>query len=425
MRQNHLGRSFILLVVTQSLSQLGSSLSGFAVGIWIFQQTGQVTPLTMLALASVVPRLLLVNIAGVLADRWNRRAVLVIADTGQALGTLALLLSVLLDSFAVWQLYGVALLQAACATLQGPVVFAITPRLVSARNRTRANTLHQLSGPLAGLIAPAMAGWLYTLVAVPGVLAIDLASYAIAIAALLVVPLPRSEPRPEATGLGRPLWRDALAGFEYLRTQPGLSILLVLLSTVNVIFLSVVVLYPPYLLRRIGDAAVLGIVLSLMQAGTLCGGVVLGIWGGTRRPLHTVVPAIIASGLCLALAGLSRHPIQLSVALFCLYACPPFVNAPLTTLLQTVAPAELHGRVYASMTTLAQLLSPLAYVLVGPLVDRVLEPAVGQAGWRVVAPLVGSAPGAGMALLMVIGGVVVVILATTAYLAPAVRRLTA
>lgn len=129
------------------------------------------------------------------------------------------------------------------------------------------------------------------------------------------------------------------------------------------------------------------------------------------------------SGLVLTIIGVSRSPIALSLSLFGIMLFPPFIHAPLTALIQRTVPADLQGRTFALTGVFAQLLTPIAYAFVGPLVDHVLEPAVSQPNWAYVAPLVGNTAGAGMALLMVVGGSLVMILTLLFATFPSIRAL--
>jgi MFS family permease len=374
-----------------------------------------VTPLALVALAAVLPRLLALPLAGVLTDRWNRRFVLVLADSGQAVGTVVLLASLALEQFQLWQLYVVTLVQAGFATFHEPAFYALTTHLIPAHARVRANALAQLAGPASGIVAPALAGWLYTVIGVVGVIGLDLMTFVVAVGGIVLVRIPQPVQSSGANSAHTPFWHAVKEGVSYLRQRRDLGVLFLLLGVVNGIFLGTYLLHLPYLLLRVGDPALVGSLLGIMHTGALCGGLALGVWGGLRSRIHTMLGALLLSGMCLILVGMSRSPLLLGMTLFGIMFCPPFVHAPLMALIQDSVPSAFQGRMFALLGLLSQALTPLAYLGVGPLVDSILEPAVGRPGWRVVAPLVGDAAGAGMGLLMLIGGSVVVLVTLACY----------
>lgn len=174
MRQKQPARVVALIIASQAVSLLGGQMSTLAVGLWLFATTGAATPLAFIALSRVLARLLLAGSAGLLADRADRRLVLLAAEGLQALASLLLLLDLQAGTFHIWHLYGLAALQSAGATVQEPALFATIARLVSPQSYTRVNALQHLSGPLTAMLAPALSGLALTALGVSGVITIDL-----------------------------------------------------------------------------------------------------------------------------------------------------------------------------------------------------------------------------------------------------------
>jgi MFS family permease len=418
-------RTFYILIATQVFSLIGSEMTSLAVGIWVYQKTGNATPLTLAAFFAAVPRLITPSFAGVLADRWDRRYVMVLADAGQAVGTFLLMLSFLSGDFQLWHLYAVSALQAAFAMFQGPAFQASVTMMIPDAQRDRANAIQQLTGPAAGLVAPIMAGLLFAVVDAPGVMAIDLFTFFGAMAVVLLVHIPRPEQTAEGRAAQGSLWSEAQVGFRYLWSHRPLFVLLSAAMLVNFFFNMVGVLFTPYVLSITGSKATLGALMSVMSGGAIAGGIIMSVWGGTRPRIHTILPGIMVSGLCFALFGMTRAPVLMGVVLVGLMLPIPFVNACFTSILQIKTPPDLQGRVFSAVTQVAVLLTPLAYLISGPLADRVFEPAVGGAQWEIVAPLVGNQAGAGIGLMAIISGALVFITALLFYLRPSVRHLEA
>ncbi len=418
-------RTFYTLILTQTFSLIGSEMTSFAVGIWVFNDTGNATPLALAAFFATLPRLVASSVAGVMADRWDRRYVMVLADAGQAVGTLLLMISFMTGHFELWHLYVVAAIQAAFGMFQGPAFQASVTMLVPDEKRDRANAMQQLRGPAAGIIAPALAGLLFAVVDAPGVMAIDLFTFLVAITVVALIHIPRPEQTDEGRAMRGTIWQEALVGFRFLWARRPLFVLVFCATLVNFFFNAVGVLFTPYVLSITGSEATLGMLLSVMSGGAIVGGVIMGIWGGTHPRVHTILPGIVVVGGFFALFGVTRSPLAMGIALVGLMLPLPIVNAAFSSVLQVKTPPDVQGRVFAAVTQLAMLFSPISYLLAGPLADKVFEPAVGGAGWDVVAPLVGTHAGAGIGLMAVVAGVMVVFTGLVFYAMPSMRRMEA
>ena len=418
-------RTFYILIATQMFSLIGSEMTALAVGIRVFKDSGSATPLAMAAFFAAVPRIITTSFAGVLADRWDRRYVMVIADAGQAVGTLLLLVSFASGHFQVWHLYVVSLIQAAFGTFQGPAFQASITMLVPDDQRDRANAILQMRSPAAGLVAPALAGVLFALVDATGVMVIDLLTFGVAVIVVILVHIPRPEQTDEGRAMQGSFWQETLVGFRVLWARRPLLIMLLAATLVNFFFNMVGVLFTPYILSLTGSETTLGVLMSVTSAGAIVGGIVMSIWGGTRPRVHTALPGIVVTGVFFALFGITRSPLAMGVALFGLMFPIPIVNAAFDSILQAKTPPDLQGRVFAAVMQVALLASPIAYLLAGPLADHVFEPAVGGATWDLFAPLVGSQAGSGMGLMAVIGGTLVMLTAAAFYAMPTVRHMEA
>ncbi len=425
MAHRHSLRTFYLLIITQTFSLIGSEMTSLAVSIWVYKESGDVTPLTLAAFFAAVPRLITPSFAGVLADRWDRRHVMILADAGQAVGTFLLMLSFLSGAFQLWHLYLVSALQAAFSMFQGPAFSASVTMLVPDNHRDRANAVQQMRGAAAGLVAPTLAGALFALVNAPGVMAIDLFTFAVAIAVVALVRIPRPPQSAEGRATQGSLWREASVGFRYLWRRRPLFLLVFTATAVNFFFAVVGVLMTPYILSRTGSEATLGVLLSLFSAGALVGGLIMSAWGGTRPRTRTIFPGVFFAGLMFAGLGVARSPVALGAVAFAMMIPLPIVNAAFDAILQIKVPPDLQGRVFAAVIQLSMLLSPLAYLLSGPLADGVFEPAVHSGGWTLVAPLVGQQDGSGIGLMAVLAGLLVMLFTAAAYLRPDVRHIEA
>lgn len=396
-------RTFYILLATQTLSLIGSQMTGIAIGIQVFNETGAVLPFALLKIAYAIPIILAVGFAGVIADRWDRRRVLIIADAGQALASLLLLLSLISGQFQLWHLYAIVFLQSLFAIFQYPAFQASVTMLVPDAHRDRANAIQQITNPAAGIVAPALAGILFSVVGVGGIIFIDLLTFAVGILVIMLIHIPR--PPASIEGKARnSFWQEMTMGFRVLWQRRPLFYLIASIMGVNFLWNMYSVLQTPYILSTTHSEAVLGILLSVASAGFLVGGMIMSLVRIRNNRMRIMLPAIAAIGGFMLLFGLMPSPLLMAVMLFLFYMPHPVVNTLLTSILQLKTPPDTQGRVFAAVTQLAVLTAPIALLFSGLLADYVIEPAISSPNWGLFDLLVGHEAGAGMRLIIVVSG---------------------
>jgi MFS family permease len=232
-------KTFLVIWVGQLVSIIGSGLTGFALSVWMFEQTGQATPIAMNALFFNLPRVILSPIAGSVADRYNRRLVMILADTGAALSTLVVAIILFSGNLQVWHIYLTTAISSAFSVFQEPAYRASITMLVPKKDLARAGGIQQIGFAIQTILTPLIASVLYLAVGLRGVILIDFATFFIAIGALALVRIPQPKPTTEVEdGDGKQsMWKDAVFGWKYLRKRPGLFGLLWYYAVVN-FFLS-------------------------------------------------------------------------------------------------------------------------------------------------------------------------------------------
>jgi MFS family permease len=413
---------FYLLTVTQVLSLVGSRMTGIAVGIRVFGDTGAAAPVLLTSFFSALPMMVGGGFAGALIDRWERRTVLIVSDVGQALGTALLLASFLSGRFQLWHLYSLALLQGLLAMFQRPAMDASVTMLVPEGHRDRANTIRQMAGPAAGMLAPVVTGLVYAGVGVDGVIAVDLVTCVVAVTAVSLTRIPQPRLTAEGRAAAGSIWREMLAGFRFLWQRRILLYLMLYAALINFLLAGPISLTTPYILTLTGSEEKLGILLATMNAGMLVGGIAVGIWGGTRPRIHGIMLGLLFRALWLAIYGVVRQPVAMGLALFFVFSTNALVDASFMSILQLKVPADMQGRVFALLFQMMYVANPLSLLLTGLLVDQVLTPAVSTPGWAIVAPLVGSRSGSGMGLVLLVAGLLMFAATLAVYAWPRTRR---
>jgi MFS family permease len=399
--------TFYALVVTQTLSLIGSRMTAVAVGIWVFRETGLTTPLLLAAFFTELPGMLAGSLAGVLVDRWDRKLVMILADVGQALGSLLLLLSFQSGLFQLWHLYLVALLQGSFMTLQGPAESATVTLLVPEQHRERANGLQEMAFPLAGILAPVLAGLAYPLVGVAGVIAVDLATFVAAAGVVALLSIPRPPASAEGQAASGGFLGELRGGLSFFAQRRALLGLVIYLTFINFMLNGPLELAIPYFIAVTGSEAQMGVGLGLMSLGALAGAGLVTVVGGYRPRLRLLLAGYLFTGLMFLLFGAARSLAGLGLAIFLLILPLPAGGALFRSLLQVKTPPDMQGRAFAFVQQLALLGSTTSFLVTGPLVDRFLQPLAASPAWAGLAPWLGEGPGAAIGLLQVATGLLI------------------
>jgi len=419
--------AFLAVVIGQSLSTFGSSLTGFALGVWVYQTTGSVTRFALISFCTLLPGIVLAPIAGAFVDRWDRRWTMILADLGSGLATLAIALLLFAHRLELWHIYVLMALNSTCNAPQTLAATASVPLLVSRRQLGRANGLMQLVGAAAEVGAPLVAGVLLGLVAVQSIIVVDFVTAILASASLLFVRIPQPEraPAPAAAVERRPsLFAEAASGWRFIRERRGLLALMFFFTGLNFSRGAVLVLITPLVLS-FASAKVLGTVSAIAAMGMVAGGVVYSVWGGPRRQMYGILSAVLLYSVMLCLGGLQPNATLIAITAFFLMSTGPVINGGSLVIWHAKVPPELQGRVQAMRRLLSWSTIPLASLVAGPLTDYFFEPLLRQGG-----PLAGSVgrwigvgPGRGIGFFFSLLGLGTLVLLACGWAYPRLRRL--
>ncbi len=286
--------------------------------------------------------------------------------------------------------------------------------------------MRSTAGAAADIIAPLCAGLVVTLIGIGGVMVVDVVTFCIAMLALFIVHLPRSD-KPIATEASEPFWQKLTAGLRFITVRRGLLGLLITYVGINLFAaLTYFAILPPMILARTGGSELaLASVQGMLGGAALVGGLVMSLWGGPRRKIHGALGFTAVSFLLGDfLFGVGRSlPVWLLAAAVSSFFIPLLVGS-YRAIWQVKVPLAMQGRVFAVQVALQTATMPLGYLLAGPLADHLLEPAMmpggalaGALGW-----LVGTGPGAGMGLMFVVTAVLGCLMSLSGYLLPDVRE---
>lgn len=418
--------AFVLIWIGQFISLLGTSMTRFALTIWAFQETGQATALALVGFFSFAPTILFSPLAGALVDRWNRKLVMILSDLAAGLSTVAVLLLYVSGRLEIWHLYVAGAFAGAFEAFQFPAFSAAMSLMVPKAQYGRANGLVSLADSATTIVAPVLAGVLLTFIGIGGVMTIDVITFVLAVAAVLLVIVPQPARSVEGAAAASSLWQESVYGFRYIWARKSLLGVQFTFTISNFFDAIGMILIAPMILARTGNnELILGAVQSAMGIGGLVGGLALATWGGPKRRIHGVLLGFIGSNLLgLTPLGLGQGVVVWSVAAFLLLFFLPVINGSNQALWQAKVAPDVQGRVFATRRLIAQISGPLGMLIAGPLADRVFEPAMQGENWLSAAfgPFFGTGPGAGMALLIVIVGVLGATAGVVGYLVRTIRE---
>jgi MFS transporter, DHA3 family, macrolide efflux protein len=399
-------KTFTWIWFGQLVSLLGTGMTRFSLLIWAYQQTGSATTLALLGFFSYLPFILLSPLAGVLVDRMNRRWVMLFSDLYAALLTLLLLGLFSGGHLMIWHIYLVEALTGACEAFQIPACSAAISVLMPAQHYSRANSLFSMARDGARVFAPLLAGLLLSAFGLGFVMRFDLVTFSISLLTLLTTRIPN----PARTVMGEVaagrLRSEMTFGFHYIFQRPGLRSLMTVFLVINLLAaLTYYSILPALILARSGgQQVILGAVQSALGVGGIVGGFLMAVWGGPKRRAWGVMLATALSFLFGdLLLAVGRSLTAWVSAAFLAAIFIPFISSGAQAIWQTSIPQDVQGRVFSVKEMLQTAVMPLGFLFGGLLADRVFEPAMRTGGGLVGAFhwLVGSGPGAGMALMFV------------------------
>ena len=438
--------AFAVVAVGQVISILGSSMTMFALSIWVFDQTESATAFSLLAFAGFAPVVIFSPIAGALVDRWNRKLVMMLSDLAAGLSTVAIFILFTTGNLEVWHLYIASFINGAFQSLQWPAYSAAVTTMVPKEQYGRANGMVALAGPVSNIVAPILAAFLIGVwdfnVGTRNILLIDIATFSAAIGALLFVHIPQPKATAEGKASRGGLLKESLFGFKYIFSRPSLLGLQLMLLYANLVgSIAMTLLAPMVLISSENGENTLAAVMFAGAVGGVIGGLLLSAWGGPKRRVHGVLIGITLSmlfsavlmGFGFTLGSLVKITLFGVTGVGFVWALANFSGPLFITILngsnqaiwQSKVPPDVQGRVFSARFLIATITTPIGMLIAGPLADNVFEPAMTDVTTTlgsIFGRLVGNQPGAGIALIFLFAGILGVIGGLSGYLFPAIRN---
>ena len=406
-------RSFLLLWSSQTVSELGTAMTNYALVIWVYGQKGTASSITLLTICSFLPTIFFRFIGGTLADRWDKKRIMLFTDLIAACGTATVFTLYSFSALRIWHLYLINVLLSFMNAFQAPASFVATSLLVPKKHYTRVGGLQGISGPVVSILAPALGSCLLAFGGMTVVLVCDLVSFFVAFFVLLFfIKIPEIEHTEEKNRA--PFLKSCMDGIHYLQNHISLLHITLFLAVIN--FLAKLGndgMISPFVLGRTGNnQQALGMVQSAVALGLLAGSIVVTLMKSARNK-----PKVIFVSCALVFSGnvvqsLTLMPFVWCIAAFGSYMMAVVMNANLMTVLREKVPLEMQGRVFSAKDTLQNCTIPLGLFLGGVLADYVFEPFMAKDSpmQKVLAYLFGSGSGSGIAVMFFCVGILGIII---------------
>lgn len=403
---------FMILWAGQLMSSLGNGMTAFALGVYVFQQTGSAASFAMVSFCLFIPSILLKPLGGVLADRFDRRALIIGGDLGSALAVLFLLGASFHGSLALWKIYLGVSVNSIFTALQGPAYKASVTDLLEEKQYARAGGLVQLASSAQHLLSPAAAGFILSFGTLSAILFIDLSTFLIAVVAVLTIRRPCGGKLADGN---QSFAEDLREGWNTVISDRRILPVVLLISMITFFVGSLQILFAPMLLPTT-DAKTLGLAQSVSAAGMLLSSLLLGVFGIRGKNATSLLISLAGAGICMACMGVTPHIGFITVAFFLFFCALPVINTSADVIIRRAVPNDRQGRAWGIIGLLSQIGYIGAYLSSGILADRFFKPLLMQNGSLAssVGRLIGTGPGRGIGFMLILAGLLTVLISFAA-----------
>jgi MFS family permease len=412
---------FLVLWSGELISAIGSGLTSFGLGVYVYQLTGKASATALITLLAFLPSILLAPFAGVLADRYDRRLMMILGDSLSALGLVFILICMLTGEVRIWQICIGVFISSVFSSLLDPAYKATITDLLTEEQYSKASGLVQVAGSSKYLISPVLAGFLLSVSDIKLLLIIDICTFFITVTATIVV----RKGLQTVKSVGSSSFRSEFTeGWKSVAGNRGI-LLLVIITSLLTFFVGFIQLLSTPMVLAFSDVSTLGTTETICALGMLFSGMLIGFVPLKHGYVKILSVALFITGICMVGFGFREDIILICVAGFLFFATLPFANTCIDVLLRKNIENSLQGRAWAMTGMISQLGYIVAYSVSGVLADYVFVPMLLEGGLleNSVGRLIGTGSGRGIGFLIMIAGVLLSVTAVILYQIKSIRGL--
>lgn len=418
-------KKYIVLWLSQCVSQLGSSMTSFALVLWAYEQSHSALSVSLMSFSDYVPYIVVSLFVGAFVDSHRKKTIMLVSDSIAAIGSLSVLLLWVTGHLSIWNIYLINVVMGVTTAFQQPASAVAVGNMVPKEKLSNVSGMNSFSSNLIMVVRPMLAAALYGLGGLQLLLVIDLLSFAFAFCILLF--FIRIPDHPEKRKHNSPFAGTA-EGFAFLKKERGLLYIMLTMALVNFFSrLTYENILSPMILARSGDNSMaLGIVNACMGIGGILGGVIVAFKKECRNKVGLIyISAALSFLLGDITMALGRNTFWWSFAGIAASLPIPFIMAGENTILYGKVPTEMQGRVFAVRNAVQYSTIPIGILLGGVLADYVFEPFMASGGsvTAALSRLVGSGSGSGMAVMFLCTGICGFLISAISYRNREIRKL--
>lgn len=397
---------FLLLWSGQMVSAIGGGLTSFGLGVYVFNQTGSAAGMALVTLLAFLPALLLSVPAGVLADRYDRRLLMMLGDGMSAIGILYILICMLLGEAALYQICIGVFISSVFSALLEPAYRATVTDLLTKEEYSKASGMVSVAGSTRYLISPLLAGLLLAFSDIKLLLILDICTFFFTVSTTGIVKRGLAAKAAEL----KESFRDSLRGGWRAVTQKKGVLVLIMVSALLTCFMGAFQILAEPLLLDFTSSLVLGITETICACGMLLSGLLLGFRGIKKDYVKVLCLSLFVAGIAMVVFGLKENIYLIGVAGFCFFAMLPFANNCLDYLVRTNIAGDMQGRAWGLIGFMSQIGYVAAYGTAGLLADGIAN------GMQ-------TGVGRGAAVVIIISGILLAATAAVLFRIRSVRNL--
>lgn len=419
--------NFMIFFISQTVSELGTSMTGFATVIWMYSNSGQVMSSSLLAICSTVPYLIVSLLGGVVVDKMNKKKIMLICDSIAAAGSVILLGCYIFGYLQLWVLCLVNIINGFMNAFQNPASQVTVTLLVEQKDYARIGGIQSTMGALVGIFQPILATTILNVLGLQWILIVDLCTFVFAFLVLLFVVQIPDEIASDSQSSFSEIWNGLKEGIDFISGNRPILMLLIMYCILEFIgAISFDGMFTPLLLARTNNnETIVGIVSSFMAIGCIVASVILSI---IEQPKKKLPIMYFGSYMCLigiTLFGMGRSLVWWCIVVFIGCFGSPIYHTYQTIIIREKVDASMQGRVFSLQGMITQALTPLGFLGGGMLADYIFEPLMKKMflGKNIITFFVGRQNGSGIGLIFVIAGLVGIAALTILKCNPAIKEL--